>query len=153
MAAGYEGNSREKVFRVTNISRRVVGLICVITAGVALAGAGLLYWRTVSTTKTEDPYERLPFRPAVTYHSSQLTISNTEDEPYLNMSLHIFIGSTRYETQIGTVNPGESVTRSLSSLTDQRGESFIPGANQTSELEVRARFRGYDVHKDFPPPP
>jgi hypothetical protein len=53
---------------------------------------------------------------------------------------------------IGTIRPGETIKRSLRGLTNERGESFSPGIPKTSELEVRARFGGYDVHKDFPPP-
>jgi hypothetical protein len=104
-------------------------------------------------TNTSDPYAALPFRPKVTYDSSDMTISNTEKEPYLDTSLNIYIEATRYSMQIGTIGPGETLKRSFSSLRNERGESFKPGIPRTSELEVRARFRGYDVHRDFPPPP
>jgi hypothetical protein len=120
---------------------------------LAVAFIGLLPWRRYSTMNTSDPYATIPFRPKVTYDSSDVTISNTEDEPYLDTSLNIYVGATRYRMQIGTIGPGESVKRSLRSLTNERGESFNPGAPRTSELEVRARFGGYDVHKDFPSPP
>jgi hypothetical protein len=88
----------------------------------------------------------------VTYESSDVIVGNTEEEPYLDTSLIIYVGATRYRMQIGTIRPGETIKRSLRGLTNERGESFSPGAPKTSELEVRARFGGYDVHKDFPPP-
>ena len=54
--------------------------------------------------------------------------------------------------QVGPIRPGETVTRSLLSLTNEHGESFNPNSVQISELEVRATFRGYETHKDFPAP-
>lgn len=57
--------------------------------------------------------------------------------------------------QIGTIRPGETVTHSLLSLTNEQGAAFNPnsvGSNQISELEIRATFRGHEVHKDFPAP-
>jgi hypothetical protein len=68
--------------------------------------------------------------------------------------------------QVGTIQPGETVTRSLLSLTNEHGAKFNPNSVQSnsnsvdstpttvqiSELEVRANFRGHEVHKDFPPP-
>ena len=120
---------------------------------LASALAGLLHWRRDSTTNADDPYAGIPFRPEVTYNSSEVTISNTEGEPYLDTSLNIYVGATLYRVRVGTVRPGETVKRPLRSLTNERGESFEPGSPGTSELEVRARFGGYDVHKDFPPPP
>lgn len=120
---------------------------------LASALAGLLHWRRAPTTNASDPYADIPFRPQVTYNSSEVTISNTEGEPYLDTSLNIYVGATRYRVQVGTIRPGETVKRSLRGLTNERGESFEPGSPGTSELEVRARFGGYDVHKDFPPPP
>jgi hypothetical protein len=120
---------------------------------LASALAGLLHWRRGSTGDASDPYAGVPFRPKVTYDSSAVTIGNTEGEPYLDTSLNIYVGATRYRVLVGTIRPGETVKRPLRSLTNERGESFEPGSPGTSELEVRARFGGYDVHKDFPPPP
>ena len=100
-----------------------------------------------------DHYAGIPFRPKVTYDSSGVTISNTEEGPYLDTSLNVYVGATHYGVRVGTIRPGETVKRSLRSLTNERGESFEPGSPGTSELEVRARFGRYDVHKDFPPPP
>ena len=127
----------------------------VTIAFIVLASAlvGLLHWRRDSTTNASDPYAGIPFRPKVTYDSSEVTISNTEEEQYLDTSLNIYVGATRYRVRVGTIRPGETVKRPLRSLTNERGESFEPGSPGTSELEVRARFGGYDVHKDFPPPP
>ena len=99
-----------------------------------------------------DPYATLPFRPAVTYDSWNVSIRNTENEPYLNPSLRLYVGGTLYEMHVGTIQPGEAATRSLLSLTNERGEKFNPNSTQISELEVRATFRGHEVHKDFPPP-
>lgn len=104
---------------------------------------------------TSDPYAPLPFRPAVTYDSSNVSIRNAEQEPYLNTSLRIYVGGTLYSTQVGTIRPGETVTHSLLSLTNEHGDKFNPnsvGSSVISELEVRATFRGQEVHKDFPPP-
>ncbi|HKP39083.1 MAG TPA: hypothetical protein VJT71_19650 [Pyrinomonadaceae bacterium] len=94
----------------------------------------------------------IPFRPKLTYESSNVSVTNTESEPYLDTSVHIYVDGTLYSAQIGRINPGETVTRLLSSLTNERGESFDPGSSRVSELEVRARFGRYAVHKDFPPP-
>lgn len=139
-------NSRSTLFRI---------LLWGTAVTIVLASTlfGVLHWRRDSATVTSDPYATLPFRPRVTYESSDVVISNTEEEPYLETSLIIYVGATLYRMQIGTIRPGETIRRSLRSLTNERGESFSPGVPRTSELEVRARFGGYDVHKDFPPPP
>jgi hypothetical protein len=71
----------------------------------------------------------------------------------LNTSLNIYVGAIPYKLQIGTILPGETIRRSLRDLTNERGESFNAGTPRASQLEVRARFGGYEVHKDFPPPP
>jgi hypothetical protein len=120
---------------------------------LALAFVVALHWRRESKAMTSDLYNTIPFRPRVTYDSLNVTISNTEAEPYLETSLNLYVGATLYSLQIGTIRPGETITRPLRTLTNERGESFNPGMPKTSELEVRARFGGYDVHKDFPPPP
>ena len=113
-----------------------------------------------------DPYATLPFRPAVTYDSWNVSIRNTEQEPYLNTSLRLYVGGSLYSMQVGTIQPGATVTRSLLSLTNERGDKLNPNSVQSnsnsggstqssvqiSELEVRATFRGHEVHKDFPPP-
>ena len=139
-------DSRSALFRI---------LLWGTAASIVLASAlvGVLHWRRDSATGTGDPYATLPFRPRVTYESSDVIISNTEEEPYLDTSLIIYVEATPYRMRIGTIRPGETIKRSLRRLTNERGESFSPGAPRTSELEVRARFGGYDVHKDFPPPP
>jgi len=129
-------------------------LLWAAVASIILASAvAVIYWRRNVMTSTRDPRTTIPFRPKVSYDSSDVTISNTEDEPYLDVSLNIYIEATRYSLKIGTIGPGETLRRPLRSLTNERGESFNPGVPRTSELEVRARFGGYDVHKDFPPPP
>jgi hypothetical protein len=144
-----EASSTESA-RLTLFRILLWGMVASIV--LALALVGVLHWRRDSTTKTSDPYATIPFRPKVTYDSSDVTISNTEEEPYLDTSLNIYVEATRYRMQIGTIRPGETIKRSLRGLINERGESFNPGAPRTSELEVRARFGGYDVHKDFPPP-
>lgn len=111
-----------------------------------------IVWRQQPTTIGSDPYATLPFRPAVTYDTSNVSIRNTEQEPYLNTSLRLYVGGSLYSLQLGTVRPGETVTRPLLSLTNEHGETFKPSAVQISELEVRANFRGHEVHKDFPSP-
>ena len=94
----------------------------------------------------------VPFRPRLIYESSNVSVTNTESEPYLDTSLHIYVDGTLYSAQLGRIGPGETITRPLRSLTNERGESFDPGRSGISELEVRARCGGYAVHKDFPPP-
>jgi hypothetical protein len=120
-----------------------------IAVSIVLASAlvGVFYSRRDSTANAG-----VPFRPRVTYDSSNVTVSNTEAEPYFETSLNLYVGATLYSARIGTLRPGEAVTRPLRSLTNERGERFEPGTPKTSELEVRARFGGYAVHKDFPPP-
>jgi hypothetical protein len=128
-------------------------LLWAAVASIILASAlAVIYWRRHVMTNTSGPRATIPFRPKLSYDSSDVTISNTEDEPYLDVSLNIYVEATRYSLEIGTIPPGETVRRPLRSLTNERGESFNPGVPRTSELEVRARFGGYEVHKDFPPP-
>lgn len=123
-----------------------------ITIVLALVIVGWLYWRRGSPAEADDLYATVPFRPSVTYESSSIAVTNTEREPYFDTSLRVYVGSTLYTARIGPISPGETRTCPLRSLTNERGESFEPGLPRTSELEVRARFDGYDVHKDFPPP-
>lgn len=54
-----------------------------VSIGLTLAFVGVLYWRRGAPADTGDPYAALPFRPRVTYESSNVTIGNTEEEPYL----------------------------------------------------------------------
>jgi hypothetical protein len=151
-----ETRYQRKGASAAGIARRTFLRILVLAA-VASIGLGtaldVFYWRRNLTTNTRDRRNTIPFQPRVTYDSSNVTISNTEDEPYLDTNLNIYVESTRYTLKIGTIVPGEIIKRPWRSLTDERGESFSPGVARTSELEVRARFGGYDVHKDFPPPP
>jgi hypothetical protein len=143
--ASFTGIARLSFFRI---------LIWAAVASIILASAvAVIYWRRNIMTNESDLRTNIPFRPKVSYDSSDVTISNTEDEPYLDASLNIYVEATRYSLEIGTIGPGETIRRPLRSLTNERGESFNPGVPRTSELEVRARFGGYDVHKDFPPPP
>jgi hypothetical protein len=135
-------------------------LIFAVTASMVIAVvASACRSRQQPANVTTDPYATLPFRPAVTYDSWNVSIRNTEQEPYLNTSLRLYVGGTLYSLQVGTIRPDETVTRSLLSLTNEHGDKFnanfvraTPSAAQISELEVRATFRGHDVHKDFPPP-
>jgi hypothetical protein len=133
-------------------------LIFAVLVSVAFAGfiVSAVLWQRQSAT---DPYATLPFRPSVTYDSWNVSIRNTEQEPYLNTSLRLYVGGTLYSMQVGTIRPGETVTRSLLSLTNEHGDKFNPNSVdstsnsvQISELEVRATFRGREVHKDFPAP-
>jgi len=138
-------NARLTLFRIllwVTVAAIVLGLTLIIA----------LHRRQANAIETSDPYARIPFRPKVTYDSLNVTVTNTEEEPYLNTSLNIYVGAILYREEVGTIRPGESVTRPLSSLTNEHGESFKSNSPRTSELEVRARFGGYDVHKDFPPP-
>ena len=119
---------------------------------VTVVFIGVSRWRRSPIADTSEPYAPVPFRPKVTYDASDVSVSNTETEPYLDTRLIVYVGAVVYSAQIGTIRPGETVTRSLRTLTSQQGESFDPTAPHKSELEVRARFGGYDVHKDFPAP-
>jgi hypothetical protein len=132
-------------------SRRFIWTAAAIIV-LAIGFAGVLKWRRATTAGTKPPYV-LPFHPEVTYDKSEVTIRNTEAEPYLDTSLIIYVEGTRYSAGLGTIQPGETIRRSLSILVNERGDTFRAGSPRTSELEVRARFGGYDVHKDFPPPP
>jgi hypothetical protein len=109
-------------------------------------------WRQLSTAQPNDPYASVPFRPRVTYQSSDVVVGNTETEPYFDLSVNVYVGGTLYSAPLGTLAPGETKRCHLRSLTNNRGETFDPNAAGVSELEVRARFKGYAVHKDFPPP-
>ena len=94
----------------------------------------------------------LPFQPQAIFEGSNLTITNPESDPYVDTSLRIYVGSTLFTASIGTLAPGESKAISWERLLSENGEQFRPGQPRTSDLEVRARFRGNDDHKDFPPP-
>jgi hypothetical protein len=114
----------------------VIGLVAVVR------------WRQSSTISPA-----IPFQPRLSYESSNAIITNTETEPYFDVSLHVYVDGTLYSAPVGTISPGETVKRPLSSLKNQRGENFDPERKGISELEVRARFKGYAVHKDFARPP
>lgn len=139
------GKSRSTLFRILMFA----GAVTVVFAVVVVSA---LHWRRQFQHVAGDPYANIPFRPAVTYDSWNVSIRNTEPEPYFNTSLILYVGGTRYSLPVGTIRPGEIVTRSLLGLTNEHGGSFKPNSLQISELEVRANFRGYEVHKDFPPP-
>jgi hypothetical protein len=142
--------------KVRSTTSRTLPWVIAGSIVLILALVGLLRLRPDSTANTKDAkdaYAGVPFRPRVTYDSLNVSVSNTEGEPYFDTSLNLYVGATLYSLRVGTIRPGETITRSLRSLTDERGESFEPGVPKTSELEVRARFGGYNVHKDFPPPP
>jgi hypothetical protein len=136
------------------LSRESRILILAALVSVAFVGfiVSALLWHRQSSNVASDPYATLPFRPHVTFDSGNVSILNTEQEPYLNTSLRLYVGGSLYSLQVGTIRPGETVTRSLLNLTNEKGDRFNPNAVQISELEVRANFRGHEVHKDFPPP-
>ncbi|HKO61017.1 MAG TPA: hypothetical protein VJV03_07655 [Pyrinomonadaceae bacterium] len=143
-------------------------LIFAVLVSVAFVGfiVSAVLWQRQPPNAASDPSATLPFRPAVTYDSWNVSIRNTEQAPYLNTSLRLYVGGTLYSMPVGTIRPGETVTHSLLSLTNEHGDKFNPNsvpsnANsiggiqtpaQISELEVRATFRGHEAHKDFPPP-
>ena len=124
-------------------------------AAIALAAVVLsvFYWRQLSkATTSRELNASIPFRPAVTYHGLNVSVRNTEQEPYVNTSMILYVGGTRYSAHVGTIRPGETVTHSLLTLTNEHGASFNPNSLQISDLEVRANFRGHEMHKDFPTP-
>ena len=118
---------------------------------LALAVAAF-QWRRGATPGGNDPYAALPFRPAVAFDSQSVTVSNTEDEPYLETRLNLYVGVIVYSVPVGLLRPGEAATRSLGDFKNEQGESFDPATHKAILLEVRARFGGYDSHKDFSPP-
>ena len=124
----------------------------VVIIALAFAIFAVVRWRQRTPTQSVDPYAAVPFRPRVTYEAQNIIIINTEAEPYFDASVNVYIGGSLYSAQLGTIGPGETKQIPLRSLLNQRGESFDPGRSGISELEVRARFGGYTVHKDFPPP-
>lgn len=147
--------SPQKISSAGVVQPRNFRILLWATAGLMVLGLVTIvprYWRGSSPTNTNDLYATIPFRPKVTYDSSNIIITNTEEEPYLDTSLNIYVGATHYRAQIGTISPGETKKCPLYGLTNEHGESFKPGTPKTREMEVRARFRGYDDHKDFPPP-
>jgi hypothetical protein len=126
-------------------------LWAVVAIAFAAAVFAVIRWRQANTN-ANDPYAAVPFRPRVSYDSQNVSITNTEAEPYIDTSLNSYIDGTLYSAQLGTIRPGLTVQRPLRSLANERGESFDPTRAGISELEVRARFGGYAVHKDFSPP-
>jgi hypothetical protein len=140
----------------TNNTRLTALRVCLwglaLSAIVVLTLAIASYWHGLNR-KPDDPYATLQFRPRITYNSSDVTVINTEGEPYLDTKLTLYVAAIAYSVSVGTVRPGESLTRSLSVFTDEHGNNFDPAKQKAILLEVKARMGGYDVHKDFPPPP
>ena len=112
----------------------------------------LVRWRQSRSAKDPDPYATIPFRPRITYESGNVLVTNTETEPYFDTSVNVYVDGTLFSDDLGTINPGETKQLPLSRLTSESGERFKTGQGRISELEVRARFGGYAVHKDFPAP-
>jgi hypothetical protein len=133
------------------IFRRIVcGLVVAAVVAVALAVA--LKWRGPAQITPADPYAAVPFRPEVIYSLPDVTIINTEAEPYLDTRLTLYVGWTPYRVRVGTLRPGERATRPLRDFVEDGGDRFDPATKQAAHLEVSARMGGYEVHKDFPPP-
>src|SRR5687767_2099752 len=95
-------------------------LILAITGLVVVVVVGIFLWQRQSTPS--DPSANLPFRPKVTYESGNISITNTEEEPYLDTSFHLYVDGTLYSRKIGTISPGETVTRPLLSLQNEHGQ-------------------------------
>lgn len=138
--------------RPENGSLRILLWGAALSAILAMSLLVTFHWRRDSAPSTIDPYAAVPFRPRVAYDSLDVIISNTEEEPYLDTRLNLYVETVVYSVQIGALHPGETATRSLRAFTNERGESFDPATHRALLLEVRARFSGYDDHKDFPPP-
>jgi hypothetical protein len=136
--------------RRPSVSRVLIfGVVFLLLGALIFA---VVRWRQAATSSSRDLSSAIPFRPRVTYQSSNVLVTNTEGGPYLDASLHVYIGGDLYSAPLGTINPGETKQCPLRSLTNEKREQFNPGASGISELEVRAHFGGYAVHKDFPPP-
>ena len=134
-------------------TRAVVVLKVVVLSGVlVLAVAVALYSRT-ATTHVGDSYgDSLPFRPRVIYSGSSITVVNTETAPYSEVQLTLFAGRTACRISLGTIDPGAQVSASISDCKFDDGTSFDGDSSTAKLLEVRARFRDREVHRDLPPP-
>jgi flagellar basal body-associated protein FliL len=128
-----------------------VSILCGLVALLLAVSAifALVRWRQ---SKNSDTHATIPFRPRVTYESADVLVTNTEAEAYVDTSVNIYVDGTLFRAELGTIKPGETKQLPLSSLTSESGQRFHSGQGRTSELEVRAHFGGYAVHKDFPPP-
>ena len=113
----------------------------------------LVRWRQSRSAKASDPFATIPFRPRVTYEFANVRVTNTETEPYLDTTVNIYVDGTLFRAELGTINPGETKQLPLARLINESGKGFNSALGRLSELEVRARFGGYAVHKDFPAPP
>ena len=102
--------------------------------------------------RENDVYARVPFRPNLVCDSRGMTLANTEDAPYLDTRITIYVGWVNYTAIVGTVEPGQKVSRQFVDFANAKGEVFDPENQKGAHIEVRASFRGYDDHKDFPPP-
>lgn len=114
--------------------------------------ASLVFTACQKESSNGDLYATLPFRPGVIFESHRVTVTNTENDPYQDTRLNIYVGWTIYSAKIGMLSPGETVSRSFSEFINEKDEPFDPSVKKASHLEVRAQFRGNNDHKDFPPP-
>ena len=124
-----------------------------VLVALAIAGFSIVRWRQRAGPGSTSSLIGIAFHPRLTYDSEYISVTNTEGEPYLEASLNIYIDGTLYRARIGTIQPGQTVRTPLRELVNERGESFDRRRPAISELEVRAYFGGYAVHKDFKPPP
>jgi hypothetical protein len=134
--------------RITVLVMKVIALSAVLVLAVGVA----LYSRTAGTHVGDSYEDNLPFRPKVIYSSSSITVVNTETEPYSEVQLTLFFGRSACQMSLGTINPGSRASTSLSECKFDDGTFFDPVASTAKLLEVRARFKQQEVHRDLPPP-
>jgi hypothetical protein len=131
----------------------LVLLKAVVLSGVLVLAVGVaLYSRSASTHVGDSYDDNLPFRPRIVYSSSDITVVNTETEPYYEVQLTLFVGWTACRVMLGTINSGSQVSIPLTEFKYDDGTFFDPISSRAKLLEVRARLKGQDVHRDLPPP-
>jgi hypothetical protein len=133
-----------------SISRVIAGVAIFVVLTIAIAVG--LFWRNGVSHVVDSYSDTLPFRPKIIYSGSDITVTNTGEEPYLDTQLTLFVGWTTCHASLGTISPGSSASVSFSAFVYEDGKHFEPTISRAKLLEVRARMNGYEVHRDLPPP-
>jgi hypothetical protein len=143
-----EGKTQSRRSRVLSILMRAV-----VLSGVLIAAAGVALYSRTAPTHVGDSYDDdLPFRPRVIYSSSSITVVNTETEPYSDVQLTLFVGWSSCHATLGTIEPGALASIPFTHCQYDDGNFFDPLSSSAKLLEVRAHFKGWEVHRDLPPP-
>lgn len=72
-------------------TRHILLFGAAVSVILALALAAAFHWRRGSTANTGDPYAAVPFRPKVSYDSLDVAVGNTEEEPYVDTRLNLYV--------------------------------------------------------------